>query len=110
MIGYIEDLIFTPELNYLPQIEKKLTTNFASTNLIAQMNATKAGAGICILPYFMTSCEHNLVPVLARDVLLMRTFWLITHADLAGMLRIKVTSDFIAAQVKKSKDLFLPDI
>ena len=108
LIGYIEDLIFTPELDYLPQIDKNLRTNFASTNLLAQLNATKAGAGLCVLPYFMLSCEPTLVPVLPAEVVIERTFWLVTHADLAGALRIKVTGDFIAEEVEKSRRLFMP--
>src|SRR6185503_5226924 len=68
LIGYIEDLIFTPELDYLP--------------LIAQLNATRAGAGVCVLPYFITAGMPDLVPVLPADVRMERTFWLITHADL----------------------------
>jgi len=108
LIGYIEDLIFTPELDYLPLIEKDLKANFASTNLIAQLNATRAGAGICVLPYFVTAGMTDLVPVLPAEVRIVRTFWLITHADLAPMLRIRVTSDFIAEEVQKARALFLP--
>jgi DNA-binding transcriptional LysR family regulator len=108
LIGYIEDLIFTPELDYLPLIEKDLKANFASTNLIAQLNATRAGAGICVLPYFITTGMSDLVPVLPAEVRIVRTFWLITHADLAPMQRIRVTSDFIAEEVQKARTLFLP--
>jgi len=109
LIGYIEDLIFTPELDYLPLIEKDLKANFASTNLIAQLNATRSGAGVCVLPYFVTAGVADLVPVLPADVRIVRTFWLITHADLAPMLRIRVTSDFIAEEVQKARALFLPE-
>lgn len=110
LIGYIEDLIYTPELDYLPLIEKDLKANFASTNLIAQLNATRAGAGVCVLPYFITAGMPDLVPVLPAEVRIERTFWLITHADLAGMLRIRVTSDFIAEEVQKARALFLPGV
>ena len=44
----------------------------------------------------------DLVPVLPAEVRIVRTFWLITHADLAPMLRIRVTSDFIAEEVQKA--------
>ena len=108
-IGYIEDLIFTPELDYLPQIEKDLKANFASTNLIAQLNATLSGAGVCVLPYFVTTGMPGLVPVLPDAVRIVRTFWMIVHADLADMLRIRVTTDFIADEVQKERALFLPD-
>jgi DNA-binding transcriptional LysR family regulator len=108
-IGYIEDLIFTPELDYLPQIEKDLKANFASTNLIAQLNATLSGAGVCVLPYFVTTGMSGLVPVLPDAVRIVRTFWMIVHADLADMLRIRVTSDFIADEVQRARTLFLPE-
>jgi DNA-binding transcriptional LysR family regulator len=109
LIGYIEDLIFTPERDYLPLSEKDLKANFASTNLIAQLNATRAGAGVCVLPYFVSAGIPDLVPVLPSEIRIVRTFWLITHADLAPMLRIRVTSDFIAEEVQKARSLFLPD-
>jgi len=109
LIGYIEDLIFTPELDYLPLIDKGLRANFASTNLIAQLEATRAGAGLCVLPYFMTAGRPELVPVLSDEVRIVRTFWLITHADLADMLRIRVTTDFIAEEVARSRELFMPE-
>ena len=108
MIGYIDDLIFTPELDYLPQIDRNLKTSFASTNLLAQLNATRAGAGICVLPFFMLECEPDLVPVLQEEVMIMRTFWLVIHADLANTQRVRVTSNFIAEQVEKSRKLFVP--
>jgi DNA-binding transcriptional LysR family regulator len=110
MIGYIDDLIFTPELDYLPSIEKDLKANFASTNLIAQLNATKAGAGLCVLPHFITATEPSLVPVLPHQVRIIRSFWLVTHVDLAAMLRIRVTGDFIADQVQKARALFMPEL
>jgi hypothetical protein len=50
----------------------------------------------------------DLVPVLPAEVRILRTFWLITHADLAPMQRIRVTSDFIAEEVQKARALFLP--
>ena len=53
MIGYIDDLIFTPELDYLDEVSKGLRPRLQSSNLVAQLQATVAGAGICVLPHFM---------------------------------------------------------
>lgn len=108
LIGYIDDLIFTPELDYLPLIDKDLKANFASTNLIAQLNATLAGAGICVLPNFITAGISGLVPVLPDDVHIVRTFWLITHADLASMQRVRIAADFITEEVQSAHALFMP--
>ncbi len=108
IIGYIDDLIFTPELDYLPQISKSLHPKLASTSLVAQMVATKAGAGICILPTFMAANEPDLVPVLPEKVQLTRSFWLIIHSDMRKLARIKTVSDFIASEVRSQKARFLP--
>ena len=80
-VGYIEELLFTPELDYLPQISPKITAKFRSANLIAQLNATIAGFGIAVLPHFMAKAHPELSPVLADDVRISRTFWLLMHAD-----------------------------
>lgn len=106
LIGYIEDLLFAPELDYIPVIEKDLNTQLSSTNLIAQMNATKAGAGICVMPYFLSRSEPDLVPVLSDQVCIKRSFWLITHADSHPIQRIRTVADFIADQVVSNRVVF----
>lgn len=107
IIGYIDDLIFTPELDYLPEISKPLQPKLASTSIVAQMVATKAGAGICVLPTFMAINEPNLVPILADKVQLTRAFWLIIHSDMRKLARIKTVSDFIAQETRSNRDRFL---
>lgn len=69
MIGYIPDLIFTPELDYLPQVPADLKVRLTSSNLIAQMRATAAGTGICVIPDFLVADEPDLVPVLGNGSL-----------------------------------------
>ena len=54
-VGYIEDLIFTPELDYLNVVGSNVVARLRSTNLLAQVHATLAGSGLCILPAFMAS-------------------------------------------------------
>ena len=44
MIGYINELLFTPELDYLPTILPTLKPEIRSANLIAQLNAMLAGS------------------------------------------------------------------
>ena len=108
LIGYAEDFIFTPELDYLPLIAPGLAAQIRSSTLVAQLQATLADAGVCVLPSFMTAAHPALVPVLP-DVAIVRTFWLITHADLHDLPRIRATSDFIAREARAARNLFLPD-
>ena len=108
LIGYIDDLIFTPELDYLDDIAKGLRPRLQSSNLIAQMHATIAGAGICVLPDFMAAGDPRLVPVLRRDVELVRSFWLIVHADLRDVARVRATVDFHVREAKAARAILMP--
>lgn len=107
-IGYIDDLIYSQELDYLSEIAGFLSPQVKSANLIAQLNATIAGTGICVLPDFIARNHPLLAPVLADQVSLIRSFWLITHADLRGLARIKAVGDFIFNEVKAAQPLFVP--
>lgn len=108
MIGYIDDLIFTPELDYLDEVSKGLRPRLQSSNLVAQFQATLTGAGICVLPHFMAALEPRLVAVLPERVAIVRSFWLILHADLKDVARIRATVDFLVREVRAARALFMP--
>jgi DNA-binding transcriptional LysR family regulator len=109
LVGYIDDLIFMPELDYLDEISKGLRPKLQSSSLVAQLEATVAGAGICVLPHFMASRHPQLTRVLPAAVELTRTFWLIVHAELKDVARVRATVDFLVREVKAHRALFLPD-
>jgi len=109
VIGYIPDLIFAPELDYLPQVSPQIKPRLTSTNLIAQMRATAAGTGLCVLPDFMAVENADLRPVLPNQIDIVRTFWLVLHADLRDTARVRAVADFIAAETEAAKALFLPE-
>jgi DNA-binding transcriptional LysR family regulator len=106
IIGYVDDLIFTPELNYLDEVAKGLRAKLQSSNLIAQMMATIAGRGLCVLPLFMTAQQATLVRVLPAVVSLHRSFWLTIHADLRSLARIRMIADFLSLEVRKARKVF----
>jgi DNA-binding transcriptional LysR family regulator len=108
MIGYIDDLIFTPELDYLDEVSKGLRPRLQSSNLVAQFQATLTGAGICVLPNFMAALDPRLLPVLPEQVSIVRSFWLIVHSDLKDVARIRATMDFLVREVKAARSLFIP--
>lgn len=106
MIGYIPDLIFDPKLDYMPVFGRKMVPQISSSNLIAQMNATLAGAGICILPDFLAGQQSGLQPVLGKTFSLTRTFWIVSHENTAALRRVRETIDFIKDEVRANKDIF----
>src|SRR5262249_2825128 len=105
-VGYIEELLFTPELDYLPQVSPKISAKFRSANLIAQLNATISGFGIAVLPHFMATPHPELQAVLPDEVSISRTFWLLMHADSKDLARIRAVADYIYETVERERALF----
>jgi len=108
LIGYIEDLLFSPELNYQPKVTANHVPQLRSANLIAQLNAVLAGLGLAVLPAFMAKSFPNLAPVLPGRIKLIRTFYLHLHEDGHRISRIRETADYLIAEVAKNRSLFNP--
>ena len=89
LIGYIPDLIYTPELHYLDEIEPTLNAHIRSSSIHAQCQLVASGAGIGVLPCFIGDSESGVVPVL-DDVHITRSFWLVSHKDTQNLKRIRL--------------------
>ncbi|MFA5119568.1 LysR family transcriptional regulator [Zavarzinia sp.] len=107
-IGYIDDLLYTPELDYLAEIHPGIRAGLRSAGLVAQLQVVKAGYGLCVLPHFVAAGEVGLVPVLPAEVSLTRSFYLLTHGDLKDLPRIRAVGRFVTEETRAARDLFLP--
>ncbi|RIJ14318.1 LysR family transcriptional regulator [Henriciella mobilis] len=96
LIGYTEDLIYSSQLRYLDELLPGLTPHLCSPSIVAQLEMVAAGAGLGILPVFMADREPHLVPVLAGDIEVRRSFWLAVHEDVAGLKRNSLMAGFLA--------------
>lgn len=105
-VGYIEDMLFTPELNYLSLINAGINPRIRSTNLITQMHAALAGAGLCVLPVFIARDYPALVPVLPDVVCLRRSFFMHMHEDNRKSAHVRATAEFISAEIQNDMDIF----
>ena len=81
-VSYVEDLLFSKELNFLDELVKSNSANLRSTSILAQQHAVLAGAGLAILPTFAAHNEPRLRRVLAGDVSFTRTFWMLMPIEL----------------------------
>jgi DNA-binding transcriptional LysR family regulator len=105
-VSYIGDLLHFPELDFLRQVAPEGAISLESSNLVAQLRATLAGAGLCILPAFLAEDEPGLVRVLPGEVILTRSLWMIVHQDLAELARVKAAVRFLREAVEKDRGLF----
>ncbi|MDJ0621313.1 MAG: LysR family transcriptional regulator [Desulfocapsaceae bacterium] len=106
IIGYIDDLLFDRDLQFMEEILPGLSPQFRSTTVIAQMNGVAAGAGIGIIPYFMASRDRSLLPVLPERSI-KRGYWLQVNPDSRQLARVRTTIDFLTTQAEASQELFL---
>ncbi|WP_337268594.1 LysR family transcriptional regulator [Oryzifoliimicrobium ureilyticus] len=106
-IGYIQDMIFAPGLDYLGDVHPGIKPRFQSSSISAQLTATLQGQGLCILPHFIARRQPELELVLAREVQLTRHYFLVRHRDMSRVPRVRAVADYIASVVEDNRDAFL---
>ena len=62
IVGYVDDLIFAPELRYLDEVLPGLTPTLASSSIQAQRAIVAAGGGVGVLPCFMAEGLLRVLP------------------------------------------------
>lgn len=100
-IGYVPDLIYDKELDYIPLLGPDIKPYLTSTSVHVQLEATLANGGVCILHDFIAKDYPQLVRVLPKEISFTRTFWYIVHEDYAKSQRIRTVSDAVITHVQK---------
>lgn len=85
IVGYVDDLLYSPELRYLDQVAPGLEAALSSSSIRAQREIILAGGGVGVLPCFLA---EGLVRVAPR-VLLQRRFWVSTLREVAATARVR---------------------
>jgi DNA-binding transcriptional LysR family regulator len=106
-IGYIEDMIFAPGLDYLGDIHPRIKPQFQSSSIFAQLTATKNGLGLCVLPFFIAGRHPDLRRVLPDEVDLKRHYWITCHRDIRQAPRVRTVIDFLVNAVRDNAADFL---
>lgn len=99
LVGYISDLLYAPELDYLKEVHPQLQATVKSSSIIAQLRLIAGGAGIGVLPSFMGDDEPGLRRVLPK-LRITRSFWVVTHKDNHRLEKVRYLSDWLASQVR----------
>ncbi|MGY6635407.1 MAG: LysR family transcriptional regulator [Alkalilacustris sp.] len=87
LVGYIPDMIFDRELDYLAEIGAGAVP-LASNAVPVQLSWLRQGAGVGIVHAFALPAAPELAQVLPGDVTLTRSFWLVRHAADARITRL----------------------
>ncbi len=94
-ISYVDDLLFTKELQFLDSLHQPERIAFRSTSITAQYEAVRAGAGLAVLPAFLADRDPLLARVLPQQARFTRTFWMSMPAEGKHLARMQVVWEFL---------------
>lgn len=106
-MGYVDDLLYSKELQYLDEIGRPLHMALRCTSILAQQRAVAEGAGLAILPAFAASEDPSLQPVLAGEIEFVRTFWMLMPTELKDIARMRTTWDFLREKAEASQTVLM---
>lgn len=108
LVGYVEDLIAAPALNYAAEFLRGWRSSVELTSAIGQVEAVKAGSGIGALHDYLAvgPCrEGSLARVLPRQRAV-RSYWLAIHESLRDVPRVRAAADWLTEVVRQEAPAF----
>ncbi|MBB4064181.1 LysR family transcriptional regulator [Gellertiella hungarica] len=105
-IGYVEDLIYSPSLNYTGEIMRNWDAGFEISSAIGQTEAVRSGAGIGILHNYIARQYPELVRILP-EISISRAYWTIYHESARDLVRVRTVADFVHELVRSERQIFL---
>lgn len=105
-VSYIDELAATPDMIALDQLLPDAPAIFRSSSGAAQRAAVTAGIGLGILHLFAAEGDPELVRILPDQVEVKRSYWLVIHADLQRIPRVRAVISFLDDLVRTMQDRF----
>jgi DNA-binding transcriptional LysR family regulator len=99
-IGYIPDMIFDKELDYLSELGLAAPP-LASNSVSVQLNFLRHGAGVGVVHDFALPAAPELTRIIPEKISLTRAFWLIRHADDGRVTRLNRFAAQLIVEVRK---------
>ena len=100
IIGYIEEMIFAPGLDYLNEVLPGIRASIKSSSVFNQLAASRNHLGIAVLPHYIASKYPELRIVLPDEITLNRSYWLTCHRDVRTMRRERAVIAFLTDSLR----------
>ncbi len=99
MVGYIQDMIFDRELDYLADLGAGRVA-LASNSVSVQLNMLRQGAGVGVVHDFSLPFAPGVRRILTEEVSLTRAFYLIRHVDDKKNQRLARFANLVASGLR----------
>ncbi|GAA1685119.1 LysR family transcriptional regulator [Microcella alkalica] len=107
LVFYVDALLTVRELDLAPVLGG-MRLGFGSTSVFAQVEATRAGAGIGLLHAFMCEADARLVPVLPELVDFRLEFTLSARPESPAVDAVAIVREALHAEVARRRDELVP--
>lgn len=104
-IGYVEDLIFSPSLNYTGEIMRDWDAAFEISSATGQTEAVRSGAGIGILHNYIAGQYPELLRIMPH-MGISRSYWTAYHESARQLVRVRTVVDFLQELVAEERRMF----
>ncbi|OYD69117.1 LysR family transcriptional regulator [Rhodococcus sp. OK302] len=101
LVYFIDSMLQVDELDLARKLTVSMREAVTSTNVFVHIEATRAGAGIGLLPCFMADRHEDLVRVLRTDIEVRLAYWLVARAE--SLRRREVAA--VVSAIRETVDL-----
>lgn len=106
LIYFIESQLHVDDLDLLSNA-LPASRSVSSTNVFVHVEATRAGAGVGLLPCFMADRHADLIRVMPEAVATRLTYWLVSRPETLRRPEVEAVVDALITQVRASQSLLL---
>jgi len=107
LVYFIDSMLQVDDLDPATSFTPAMRESVTSTNVFVHVEATRAAAGIGLLPCFMADRHDDLVRVLPDEVAIRLTYWLVTRAETLRRPEVAAVVDAIRNRVAEQRDVLL---
>jgi len=107
LVYFIDSMLRVDDLDLARTFAPAMRESVTSTNVFVHVEATRAAAGLGLLPCFMADRHGDLVRVLADDVAVQLAYWLVIRPDTLRRPEVAAVVDAIRTRMKDQRDVLL---
>ena len=106
-IYFIDSMLHVDDLDLAPNFTPTMRESVTSTNVFVHVEATRASAGIGLLPCFMADRHPDLQRILPDAIAVKLTYWLVARTETLRRPEVSAVVDAIRAVVSEQHSALL---
>ncbi|WP_205913267.1 LysR family transcriptional regulator [Rhodococcoides fascians] len=107
LIYFIDSMLHVDDLDLAPNFTPTMRESVTSTNVFVHVEATRASAGIGLLPCFMADRHSDLQRILPDAIAVRLTYWLVTRTETLRRPEVSAVIDAIRSVVDEQRSALL---